>query len=113
MRRAIVGRSPHDLINCVNKEALLLNHSRRPASSAASINPNVSTSFNSLAAAMPSFGSSIADGLSFCRLLKSIVFMMMTVRFFAYAINSYCRVVIFAEQLNGLKSGKSLFKNAV
>lgn len=58
VRRAIVGRCPHDLSNCVNKEALLAGHTRRPTSST-SLAPNVSTSFNPL---MPSFGTSIADG---------------------------------------------------
>lgn len=60
VRRAIVGRCPHDLTNCVNKEALLAAHSRRPTSTSAT--PSVSTSFNPLAAAVPSFGTSIADG---------------------------------------------------
>uniref|UniRef100_F1KT94 THAP-type domain-containing protein n=1 Tax=Ascaris suum TaxID=6253 RepID=F1KT94_ASCSU len=62
VRRAIVGRCPHDLTNCVNKEALLAAHSRRPTSTSAT--PSVSTSFNPLAAAVPSFGTSIADGFN-------------------------------------------------
>ncbi|VDM44605.1 unnamed protein product [Toxocara canis] len=62
VRRAIVGRCPHDLTNCVNKEALLAAHSRRPTSTSAT--PSVSTSFNPLAAAMPSFGTAIADGFN-------------------------------------------------
>uniref|UniRef100_A0A1I8EQL3 D-isomer specific 2-hydroxyacid dehydrogenase n=2 Tax=Wuchereria bancrofti TaxID=6293 RepID=A0A1I8EQL3_WUCBA len=60
VRRAIVGRCPHDLTNCVNKEALLAGHTRRPTSST-SLAPNVSSSFNPL---MPSFGTSIADGFN-------------------------------------------------
>ncbi|MCP9266423.1 CtBP protein [Dirofilaria immitis] len=60
VRRAIVGRCPHDLSNCVNKEALLAGHTRRPASST-SLAPNVSSSFNPL---IPSFGTSIADGFN-------------------------------------------------
>uniref|UniRef100_A0A8R1XWQ4 Uncharacterized protein n=1 Tax=Onchocerca volvulus TaxID=6282 RepID=A0A8R1XWQ4_ONCVO len=60
VRRAIVGRCPHDLSNCVNKEALLAGHTRRPTSST-SLAPNVSSSFNPL---MPSFGTSIADGFN-------------------------------------------------
>ncbi|VDK48899.1 unnamed protein product [Anisakis simplex] len=62
VRRAILGRCPHDLTNCVNKEALLAAHARRPTSTSTA--PNVSTSFNPLAAAMPNFGTSIADGFS-------------------------------------------------
>ncbi|VIO86398.1 Uncharacterized protein BM_BM4231 [Brugia malayi] len=55
VRRAIVGRCPHDLTNCVNKEALLAGHTRRPTSST-SLAPNVS-SFNGLPVGgnLPSF----------------------------------------------------------
>ncbi|VDK37097.1 unnamed protein product [Gongylonema pulchrum] len=57
VRRAIIGRCPQDLSNCVNKEAILAGHTRRPTSSA-SVSANVSSSFNPL---MPSFGTSIAE----------------------------------------------------
>ncbi|VDN07785.1 unnamed protein product [Thelazia callipaeda] len=60
VRRAIVGRCPHDLSNCVNKEAILAGQARRPTSSA-SATPSVSGSFNPL---MSSFGTSIADGFN-------------------------------------------------
>uniref|UniRef100_A0A0N4VD33 C-terminal-binding protein 1 n=1 Tax=Enterobius vermicularis TaxID=51028 RepID=A0A0N4VD33_ENTVE len=60
VRRAILGRNiPQDLSNCVNKDALLNSHLRRPEPSGT---PNVST-FNPLSA-MPSFGPSIADGFN-------------------------------------------------
>uniref|UniRef100_A0A0N5AR06 C-terminal-binding protein 1 n=1 Tax=Syphacia muris TaxID=451379 RepID=A0A0N5AR06_9BILA len=61
VRRAIIGRNiPQELSNCVNKDALLNAHLRRPGPSGT---PNVST-FNPLSAAMPSFGTSITDAVA-------------------------------------------------
>lgn len=67
VRRALIGRTPQDLVNCINKDQLLAStggarrtgatNTRQPTPPAL---PNVST-FNPLAA-MSSFGSAMSEG---------------------------------------------------
>ena len=58
VRRSIVGRFPEDLKACLNKDDLMNAKLKKPSNSTT---PSVS-SFNPLTAAIPSFGTSIADG---------------------------------------------------
>uniref|UniRef100_A0A914C1E1 THAP-type domain-containing protein n=1 Tax=Acrobeloides nanus TaxID=290746 RepID=A0A914C1E1_9BILA len=69
VRRALIGRTPQDLVNCINKDQLLAStggarrtgatNTRQPTPPAL---PNVST-FNPLAA-MSSFGSAMSEGFN-------------------------------------------------
>ncbi|TMS35975.1 hypothetical protein L596_003252 [Steinernema carpocapsae] len=64
VRRAIVGRFPQDLTNCVNKDQLIATRPKAPpVSHAAPVLPPAVTQFNPLSA-MSTFGGAMAEGFN-------------------------------------------------